>query len=149
MARWRVRRWLLAAAGILAFLGTQLLYTLMFGAIWFFSGDNAPLWPRYAAMAGVAIFLVAFLIWFWRTDEFRRAPFLSALTIGALIAFGASLPVFVVSSMMYFTGEADSRPPLVAFAPLGGLVLVALALAAWPRGRPGRSALSVGGDGRP
>ena len=119
--------------GILSFLLAQLVYVLMFGAIWFFSGDNAPLWPRYAAMAGVAIFLVAFLIWFWRTDEFRRSPFSGALTVGVLIAFGASLPVFVVSSMMYFTGEADSRPSLVAFAPLGGLLFAALALAAWRR----------------
>jgi uncharacterized membrane protein YhhN len=49
--------------GILSFLLAQLLYVLMFGAIWFFSGDNAPLWPRYVAMGVVIATAIGFLIW--------------------------------------------------------------------------------------
>ena len=56
------KKWVLPL-GILAFLGTQLLYTLMFGAIWFFSGDNSPLWPRYGAMALVIVTALGFLVW--------------------------------------------------------------------------------------
>lgn len=119
--------------GILSFLLAQLVYVLMFGAIWFFSGDNAPLWPRYAAMLGIGLLLIAFLIWFWRTDEFRCAPVSSALTISVLIALGVSLPVLVVSGLMYANGEPDSRPPISAFAPLGALLLAAIVLAAWQR----------------
>jgi len=119
--------------GILSFLLAQLVYVVMFGAIWFFSGDNAPLWPRYAAMIAIGLFLLGFLIWFWRTDEFRRAPISSTLTVATLIALGASSPVLIVSGLMYFNGEADSRPPLIAFAPLAGLVLATIVLAGWRR----------------
>lgn len=56
------KKWVLPL-GILAFLATQLLYTLMFGAIWFFSGDNSPLWPRYGAMALVIATALGFLVW--------------------------------------------------------------------------------------
>ena len=119
--------------GILSFLLAQLVYVVMFGAMWFFSGDNAPLWPRYAAMIAIGLFLLGFLIWFWRTDEFRRAPILSTFTVATLIALGVSLPVLLVSALMYFNGDADSRPALVAFAPLAGLVLAAIVLAGWRR----------------
>ena len=37
--------------GILSFLIMQLLYALMFFGLWMLSGDNSPLWPRYAMMA--------------------------------------------------------------------------------------------------
>lgn len=119
--------------GILAFLLSQLVYVLMFGAIWFFSGDNSPLWPRYAATTAIGVLVVGFMVWFWRTDEFRRAPFSSAITVATLTLLGLSLPVLIVSGLMYFNGEADSRPPLIAFAPLGGLLLLAVILAAWRR----------------
>lgn len=56
------KKWVLPL-GILAFLATQLLYTLMFGAIWFFSGDNSPLWPRYGAMVLVIATALGFLVW--------------------------------------------------------------------------------------
>jgi uncharacterized membrane protein YhhN len=119
--------------GILSFLLAQLVYVVMFGAMWFFSGDNAPLWPRYAAMIAIGLFLLGFLIWFWRTDEFRRAPISSTLAVATLIALGVSSPVLIVSGLMYFNGEADSRPPLIAFAPLAGLVLATIVLAGWRR----------------
>ena len=95
--------------GILAFLLAQLVYVMMFGAIWFFSGDNAPLWPRYAAMIGIGLLLFSFLIWFWRTAEFKRAPISGTLAIATLAALGVSLPIFVVGGLMFVGGDADSR----------------------------------------
>ena len=44
-------------------LAAQLFYLLIFLAVWFFSGDNSPLWPRYLAMGAVAVTAVAFLVW--------------------------------------------------------------------------------------
>lgn len=119
--------------GILAFLLAQLTYVLMFGAIWFFSGDNAPLWPRYLAMAAIFVFLLAFLVWFWRTDDFKRTPFSGALTVALLIVVGALLPVYVVASLMALNSDPESGPSLTAFAPLAALALAALGLAIWRR----------------
>ncbi len=56
------KKWLLPF-GILSFLLAQMLYVLMFTAIWFFSGDNSPLWPRYIAMALVIATSIGFLVW--------------------------------------------------------------------------------------
>jgi len=49
--------------GILAFLLAQLIYIVIFTAIWFFSGDNSPLLPRYLAMGAVMLTAIVFLIW--------------------------------------------------------------------------------------
>lgn len=49
--------------GILSFLLAQLVYVLVFTAIWFFSGDNSPLLPRYIAMGAVIATAIGFLIW--------------------------------------------------------------------------------------
>lgn len=56
------KKWLLPF-GILSFLIAQLLYVVIFLALWFFSGDNAPLLPRYIAMGAVIAGALAFLIW--------------------------------------------------------------------------------------
>jgi uncharacterized membrane protein YhhN len=56
------KKWILPF-GILSFLLAQLLYVLMFTAVWFFSGDNSPLLPRYIAMGAVIATSIAFLIW--------------------------------------------------------------------------------------
>ena len=56
------KKWLLPF-GILSFLIAQLAYLAIFLAIWFFSGDNSPLWPRYAAMGLVILTAMGFLIW--------------------------------------------------------------------------------------
>lgn len=125
-------RWTLPL-GILAFLLAQLIYVLLFGAMWFFSGDNAPLWPRYAAMIAIGAVLLAFLIWFWRTDQFKQAPISSTFAITALIAFGALLPVIIIGAVMYVNGDPSDRPSLSAFAPLGAIALAALGLAGWRR----------------
>jgi uncharacterized membrane protein YhhN len=55
-------RWTLPL-GILSFLLAQLAYILIFTAIWFFSGDNSPLLPRYIAMTGVIVTAIAFVVW--------------------------------------------------------------------------------------
>jgi len=56
------KKWTLPL-GILSFLIAQLAYVLIFFFIWFFSGDNSPLWPRYLGMAAVIATSLAFLIW--------------------------------------------------------------------------------------
>jgi uncharacterized membrane protein YhhN len=56
------KKWILPF-GILSFLLAQLLYVVIFTGIWFFSGDNSPLLPRYIAMALVIATAIAFLIW--------------------------------------------------------------------------------------
>ncbi len=67
------KKWLLPF-GILSFLIAQLAYFVAFAAIWFFSGDNSPLWPRYAAMAAIVAASLGFLIW--------MAPKLGWLALG-------------------------------------------------------------------
>lgn len=49
--------------GILSFLAMQLLYFVIFLALWLMSGDNSPLWPRYALMVVIAIAALGFLVW--------------------------------------------------------------------------------------
>lgn len=56
------KKWVLPF-GILSFLLAQLLYVVMFTAVWFFSGDNSPLLPRYIAMGTVIVTAIVFLIW--------------------------------------------------------------------------------------
>jgi uncharacterized membrane protein YhhN len=56
------KKWVLPL-GILSFLIAQLVYFVIFTAIWFFSGDNSPLWPRYLAMGALIATTIAFLIW--------------------------------------------------------------------------------------
>lgn len=56
------KKWILPL-GILSFLIAQIIYLVIFFALWFFSGDNAPLWPRYAAMALIVITALGFLVW--------------------------------------------------------------------------------------
>ncbi|MBY0563944.1 MAG: lysoplasmalogenase [Hyphomonadaceae bacterium] len=56
------KKWLLPL-GILSFLIAQLLYLIIFLALWFFSGDNSPLWPRYLAMGAIVVSSLGFLVW--------------------------------------------------------------------------------------
>jgi uncharacterized membrane protein YhhN len=56
------KKWTLPL-GILSFLIAQLAYFLIFFALWIFSGDNAPLWPRYAAMVLIVATAIGFLLW--------------------------------------------------------------------------------------
>jgi uncharacterized membrane protein YhhN len=56
------KKWLLPF-GILFFLVAQLAYFAGFAALWFFSGDNSPLWPRYAAMGALIATSAGFLVW--------------------------------------------------------------------------------------
>lgn len=80
---------LLLPLGILSFLIAQLTYFVIFAAIWFFSGDNSPLWPRYLAMAQIVIASLAFLIWMapklgWMA--FGVVPYAIAITAMAAMA---------------------------------------------------------------
>jgi len=83
------RKWLLPF-GILAFLIAQLLYVLMFGAIWFFSGDNSPLLPRYVAMALVILAAIGFLVW--------MAPKLGWMAI-AVVPYAAAITAMGAAAM--------------------------------------------------
>lgn len=69
------KKWVLPL-GILSFLIAQLAYFLIFIALWIFSGDNSPLWPRYAMMALIVITTIGFLIW--------MAPKLGWLALGVV-----------------------------------------------------------------
>ena len=101
--------------GILSFLIAQLVYFVIFAAIWFFSGDNSPLWPRYVAMGLVIATSMGFLIWMapklgWMA--FGVVPYAIAITAMAAMAMwmpwdgwpamlGAAL--FVVSDFVLAT----------------------------------------------
>jgi uncharacterized membrane protein YhhN len=77
------KKWTLGL-GIITFLASQLLYLTIFFALWMFAGDNAPFWPRYAALALIAFTTLAFLIWL--------APKLGWLALGVVpysLAIGA------------------------------------------------------------
>ncbi|ANP46617.1 lysoplasmalogenase family protein [Candidatus Viadribacter manganicus] len=119
--------------GILAFLLAQLTYVLMFGAVWFFSGDNSPLWPRYLAMAAIAALLITFLIWFWRTEAFKHARLSNTLAVTALVGLGLLLPVYVITGMMALNTDPESSPSPTAFVPLAAFALAAVGLAIWRR----------------
>lgn len=56
------KKWLLPL-GIFSFLIAQLVYFVIFTALWFFSGDNSPLLPRYIAMAALIATSIGFLVW--------------------------------------------------------------------------------------
>ena len=82
------KKWVLPL-GILSFLIAQLVYFVIFGAIWFFSGDNSPLWPRYAAMGVLIATTIGFLVWMapkfgWMA--FGVVPYSIAITAMAAMA---------------------------------------------------------------
>jgi uncharacterized membrane protein YhhN len=82
------KKWVLPL-GILSFLIAQLVYFVIFAAIWFFSGDNSPLWPRYLGMAQVILASLVFLIWMgpklgWLA--FGVVPYAIAITAMAAMA---------------------------------------------------------------
>jgi len=56
------KKWILPF-GILAFLLAQLLYTLIFFALWMLAPDGSPLWPRYLMMGLIVLTTLGFLIW--------------------------------------------------------------------------------------
>jgi uncharacterized membrane protein YhhN len=58
------KKWTLGL-GILCFLLAQLCYAVVFFALWMFSGDNSPLWPRYAAMIAMGVFALVYFVWLW------------------------------------------------------------------------------------
>jgi uncharacterized membrane protein YhhN len=83
------KKWLLPF-GILSFLLAQLLYVLMFTAIWFFSGDNSPLWPRYIATGLVIATSIGFLLW--------MAPKLGWMALG-VVPYAIAITAMGVAAM--------------------------------------------------
>lgn len=82
------KKWLLPF-GILSFLIAQLLYLIIFLGLWMFSGDNAPLWPRYLAMGAIILSSLGFLIWMapkLRWMALAVAPYAVAITAMAIAA---------------------------------------------------------------
>jgi uncharacterized membrane protein YhhN len=92
------KKWVLPL-GILAFLIAQLVYFVIFGAIWFFSGDNSPLWPRYAAMGVLIATTLSFVVWLWK-DDLKRVPVSGSLAILMLFATGFLLPLFIAFAFL-------------------------------------------------
>ncbi len=79
--------------GILSFLIAQFFYFVIFAAIWFFSGDNSPLWPRYVAMGAIFVTAAGFLIWMAPKLKWMAlgvVPY--ALAIAAMAAMAMWLP---------------------------------------------------------
>lgn len=76
--------------GILAFLIAQLAYVLIFFFIWFFSGDNSPLLPRYVGMALVIATSIGFLVW--------MAPKLGWMAL-AVIPYAIAITAMGVTAM--------------------------------------------------
>ncbi len=117
--------------GIVSFLLTQLLYFVIFAGLWFFSGDNTPLEPRYALLLAVIVFTLGVLAWLWR-DDLRTNPFSTAAAVFLLFAMGMLLPYFVVITFMpgalsaMFTsllGAGATPPPApLLYAPFAVLV---------------------------
>lgn len=127
--------------GILSFLLAQLAYLVISFGLWMFSGDNAPLWPRYAAMIAIAATLVVYLLWFWR-DELKRWPASGALAVLALFLTGALLPWFILIAISAST--SDEPLPWTAPQIVGPLVLLVIALIlGWLRREMG--AIKLGG----
>lgn len=76
--------------GILSFLAMQILYTLIFFGLWMLSGDNSPLWPRYAMMGLIVIVSAGFLIWI--------APKLKWLALG-VVPYSLAIVAMVCMAM--------------------------------------------------
>jgi uncharacterized membrane protein YhhN len=89
------KKWLLPL-GILSFLIAQLVYFVIFGALWFFSGDNSPLWPRDLAMALLIATSIGFLIW--------MAPKLGWMALG-VVPYAIAITAMASAAMwMPWTG---------------------------------------------
>jgi uncharacterized membrane protein YhhN len=83
------KKWMLPF-GILSFLICQLLYLLLFFGMWMFSGDNAPLWPRYAAMALIIATSLGFLVW--------MAPKLGWMALG-VVPYAIAITAMAVTAV--------------------------------------------------
>jgi len=93
--------------GMLAFLGMQLLYILMFFGVWMLSDDSAPEWPRYALMAAILAVVAGFLIWFWREPRQGNGALAALAVIGALTLGAAPLVLAGVGYVASFDDVAD------------------------------------------
>lgn len=115
------KKWLLPF-GILSFLIAQLLYVLIFLALWMFSGDNAPLWPRYLAMGAIIVSSLGFLVWMapkLRWMALAVVPYAIAITGMAVAAMWLPWPgwpamlgaVLFLASDLVLAAELFRLPP--------------------------------------
>jgi len=125
--------------GMIAFLAMQLLYILMFFGTWMLSGDNAPLWPRYALMALTVLVIAGFLLALWR-DPARKgnAAFAALAIIGALLIGATPL---VMIGIGYLSSFDDSPAWGVWEWGLLVAILIASIAAIWKRRDIGTDAI--------
>jgi uncharacterized membrane protein YhhN len=140
------RKWTLPL-GILAFLGAQLCFTLVFLFLWIVAPDGAPLWPRYLAMAIVGVIALAYVIWLTpkvRWLALALVPYAAAIAGMAAMSFWlpwaawpgmAGAALFVISdgvlAFELFALPADApvrrlTAPLVWWTYAGALALIAV-----------------------
>jgi uncharacterized membrane protein YhhN len=128
---------------ILSFLLAQLAYLAIFFGLWIFSGDNAPLWPRYALMIAIAVALVFFLLWFWR-DDLKRHPTSGGLAVTSVFLTGLLIPWYVLLAMAVSTDRSGSPIAWTAPQVIGPVLLLVSALGfGWLRRDMG--AIKLGG----
>lgn len=113
---------LLLPFGILAFLIAQLTYLLIFFALWFFSGDNAPLLPRYIAMGAVIATAIAFLIWMGPKLGWMAlgvVPYAIAITAMASMAMWMPWPGWpaMLGAVSFFVSDFVLAAELFRLAP--------------------------------
>ena len=116
-----VPKWILPF-GILSFLLAQLLYVLMFTAVWFFSGDNGPLLPRYIAMSIVIATALTFLVWMapklgWMA--LGVAPYAIAITGMGVAAMWLPWPGWpaMIGALLFLTSDFVLAAELFRLAP--------------------------------
>lgn len=115
------KKWTLPL-GILCFFAAQIAYFAIFLAMWMFSGDNAPLWPRYTMMVLLALVVLAYLSWFWNVPELKRAPLSGRVAVACFIALGAIVP-FIILAVRTLLGHDQDEQSLLAGGGVIGFVV--------------------------
>jgi uncharacterized membrane protein YhhN len=115
------RKWALGL-GILCFLLAQLCYAVVFLALWMFSGDNSPLWPRYGAMVLIGAFALGYFIWLWPKlgpMAFGVAPYTLAICAMACMASWLPWPIWpaMLGAFLFVVSDGVLAAELFRLAP--------------------------------
>jgi uncharacterized membrane protein YhhN len=113
--------------GMLAFLAMQLLYMVCFFALWMFSGDNAPLFPRYLMMIAIVLIVGAYLVWFWREPRPGRNPLLAIGAVLGAFAIGAA-PLVIGGAGYLATLDPEVLEPKINWLLVGGVLALSAGL---------------------